>query len=109
LSLPNEQPHFALLAFMTPSVDEATENLRMTDHIRPNNLRIFGLLQALIDGVIRHDHKAVRRLRKKLALIARLDEIDAKDDLSKAVLNVFYLTGRWDRNALAGGPLWTTR
>jgi hypothetical protein len=76
----------------------------MPDYIRSNKLEIFGLLEAIDNGVASGDHDTVKTCRENLSLLARL-EITRNDELTLAVRKVFDLTGRWDRTMLSDGGL----
>jgi hypothetical protein len=68
----------------------------MADPIRQNKLQIFGLLQAIDDGVKAADHAKVDEARARLSLLAQLEN-ERPDELAQAVRKVFDASGRWDR------------
>jgi hypothetical protein len=70
----------------------------MKNPIRGNKLLIFGLLQAVGDGIAAEDKTKVADARTSLSLISQL-ETGRPDELTSAVRKVFDLSGRWERGA----------
>lgn len=68
----------------------------MTNPIHDNKLLIFRLLEQIGDNVRTGNKAAVEHDRVQLSLISQL-EIERPDELTKAVRQVFDLTGRWER------------